>query len=479
MSNLVDQNISSTPDVDVANSDGGLGSTHAQEEPPPSHLALEADFSSFVYLAFAAAHAARPIRDLPSYLKEPQSVASSVVIGHGRSFFVSRKTAPAEPERQITNPLDGMTIGHTVPARPARVIVYKLAQVEFDKAGIPVTAHRTKFASVLLDLLALSHPPLIRHPNIVTLLGLAWSENQVDEGNRIPVPILEYADKGTLDRLERTRSLSGAEKRRICLDVANAIAFVHQCGIIHGDIKSENILMFSGSNYRYTAKLCDFGSSVIGGEEYLDFAPKGTKRWAAPEVRRHTVTRNFLPQIDVYAFGLLAWRLALDGTYPLIRVFVNREEDSSGKSLLSSWLAGKVEDALDDAELDFCIDNGIISKMALKSKWTVHHLTLTLLALPEVQSLRPILEAGNWSDSEIMEKLTATISSDHPFFAHVQDMLLGPMSLYSAIDGVLKNTLHPDPSARNLVAAIAALTRADEQSHMSVMSALKFCQALD
>ena len=90
-------------------------------------------------------------------------------------------------------------------------------------------------------------------------------------------------------------------RHAICLDVAEGISILHKCGVIHGDIKTENILMFESS--RWIAKVADFSHSTLDtGEERK--LPGGTGRYAAPEWQQ-TLKTSAMFQTDIYSYGIL------------------------------------------------------------------------------------------------------------------------------------------------------------------------------
>lgn len=114
------------------------------------------------------------------------------------------------------------------------------------------------------------HEYLRYHPNIVRLLGFSWASDwNSSTGAMYPMLVMEYARFGSLQSLQAlTEPLSFAVKQKLCHDVARGLSILHACGIIHGDLKHENVLVFDNPydeppGQPYLAKLADFGGAVM------------------------------------------------------------------------------------------------------------------------------------------------------------------------------------------------------------------------
>jgi serine/threonine protein kinase len=100
----------------------------------------------------------------------------------------------------------------------------------------------------------------------------------------------------------------------IC-DIADGLTALHNFGVVHGDIKPENILLFENvKKGRPVLKICDFGSTQVDVVS-TDGIRGATEAWLAPEfyLFRKEVHK---PTVDVFSFGLVSCYLASGGMMP-------------------------------------------------------------------------------------------------------------------------------------------------------------------
>ncbi|NJL95670.1 MAG: protein kinase, partial [Anaerolineae bacterium] len=124
--------------------------------------------------------------------------------------------------------------------------------------------------------------------------------------------VMEYLPQGTLDHLLRERGrLPVPLAMQIALDVADALQYAHQHGIVHRDIKPSNILL----DRDFSARLADFGiARFMQEEERLTamFNVVGTPAYIAPETYSFQPTA---PTEDIWALGVTLYEM-LAGTLP-------------------------------------------------------------------------------------------------------------------------------------------------------------------
>lgn len=140
------------------------------------------------------------------------------------------------------------------------------------------------------------------HPNIVRTITKEQDERVGD------CIVLEYVDGTTLDHWLST-SPSRRERKRVVRQILDAMEYFHAQGVIHRDLKPQNILITrNGSN----VKIIDFGLSDSDQYAALKQAA-GTRRYAAPE---QLIDGQKIDQsADIYAFGRLLEEFGLGRTY--------------------------------------------------------------------------------------------------------------------------------------------------------------------
>ena len=169
---------------------------------------------------------------------------------------------------------------------------------------------------ILRELRVLTHPPIRDHENIVSLFSVGWEGDASDVFTKWPVLVQEYADFGTLaNYFEYAPDAAFNVKLGLCSDIAAGLLVLHDSGIVHADLKLENVLVFgAASGVCVTAKLSDFGTAMLPSDSNRA-SQVVTRPWNAPEWQEELPHLKRC-QSDVYSLGLLFWRIALDGRDP-------------------------------------------------------------------------------------------------------------------------------------------------------------------
>ncbi len=144
----------------------------------------------------------------------------------------------------------------------------------------------------------------LEHPNVV----MVFDVGTVPDGR--PFMIMQYVDGQDLDkRIEAAGRLTPDEATRIVLDVARGLEAAHKAGVIHRDVKPENILIASSG----TARVSDFGlaKDLALDPLTLDGHFVGTPLYMAPEGSGKAADHR----VDIYALGVTLY-YALTGVQP-------------------------------------------------------------------------------------------------------------------------------------------------------------------
>jgi serine/threonine protein kinase len=163
-----------------------------------------------------------------STVRSPSSVGT-LLLGEGGSFVVRRVSNSAFAHSLSTwDDTFDKTKGFVVVKQPT---VKNPGEGGFE----------SRLYDAMMELKVSYHDPLRKHPNIVHLHSFMWDIQSNDAIALAPSLIMEYADLGTVSDFQNSKRLTlrSDAKLQMCLDVAEGVSFLHQCGIIHGDIKCE------------------------------------------------------------------------------------------------------------------------------------------------------------------------------------------------------------------------------------------------
>lgn len=124
--------------------------------------------------------------------------------------------------------------------------------------------------------------------------------------------VMPYIERGTLRDLIEQGPMPLEHVAELLEQIASALDFAHEQGIIHRDIKPSNILL-RDDHYIY---LADFGLAKVleGGRDLTQFGSLlGTPEYMAPELSSGPATTSS----DIYALGVLVYQM-VTGTVPFI-----------------------------------------------------------------------------------------------------------------------------------------------------------------
>jgi serine/threonine-protein kinase len=144
----------------------------------------------------------------------------------------------------------------------------------------------------------------LSHPNIVPIYA-------VDERDGLVYFVMALVQGGSVgDRLRKYGALSVAESRRILREVADALAYAHASGVVHRDIKPDNVLLDAESG---RAMVTDFGIARAASDDgdsprlTATGAALGTPAYMSPE--QCAGDREIDGRSDLYSVGIVAYQM--------------------------------------------------------------------------------------------------------------------------------------------------------------------------
>ena len=145
---------------------------------------------------------------------------------------------------------------------------------------------------------------LLSHPNIVKIYDVGFTD-------KIQYIVMEYIDGITLtEYIERQGVLKWRDAVHFTLQILRALQHAHDRGIVHRDIKSQNVMLLADG----TIKVMDFGIARFNRETDKTMSEKaiGSVHYISPEQARGEMTDE---KSDIYSVGVMLYEM-LTGVKP-------------------------------------------------------------------------------------------------------------------------------------------------------------------
>lgn len=151
------------------------------------------------------------------------------------------------------------------------------------------------------------------HKNVVKV----FEAGETNHG--IPFIAMELLQGETLDQILKTnKKFSLEEAASLCVQIAEALEYMHAQGIVHRDIKPANVMLVENEAGQYEVKIFDFGISMSIVEDELDkeLSSSGSLLYATPEqfAEQAPSIRSDVYQLALVCVELMTGKLPFDKT---------------------------------------------------------------------------------------------------------------------------------------------------------------------
>ena len=142
----------------------------------------------------------------------------------------------------------------------------------------------------------------IQHPNVVRIYAVEFDPDLQQQ-----YMVMEYIDGPDLGAVSDKGPMDHARAMRIFAETAAALSAVHENGLVHRDVKPENVLLRNAGTKTEQALLTDFGiAKAVDSQTALTLGAIGTPDYMSPEVAN---LEDATARSDQYALGAILYRM--------------------------------------------------------------------------------------------------------------------------------------------------------------------------
>ncbi|XP_063371718.1 serine/threonine-protein kinase ULK3-like [Cydia amplana] len=145
----------------------------------------------------------------------------------------------------------------------------------------------------------------LSHPHIVAMREFSWDDRNI-------YIITEYCCGGDLSKyIRRYGRVPEKQVLYFLQQLASALKFLREKGVVHMDLKPHNLLLHKGSDGKYILKVADFGFARFLSDESRQKMVRGSPLYMAPEMLHGDYTAS----VDLWSVGVIMYE-CLFGTAP-------------------------------------------------------------------------------------------------------------------------------------------------------------------
>ena len=184
---------------------------------------------------------------------------------------------------------------------------------------------------------------LLSHSNIVKIFDVGFTD-------KIQFIVMEYIDGITLtEYIEKQGALKWRDAVHFILQILKALQHAHDRGIVHRDIKSQNVMLLSDG----TIKVMDFGIARFNRETDKTISEKaiGSVHYISPEQARNEVTdeRSDIYSVGIMLYEMLTGKKPFDGDSPVSIALMHMQSQAKKMTEIAASVPEGLEEITEKA----------------------------------------------------------------------------------------------------------------------------------
>ena len=204
--------------------------------------------------------------------------------------------------------------------------------------------HKYSVLAEIKRAMVFNHPNLIRYYDAIKI----QVPSGYDASNQLQVGIMEYANSGDLNDFMKTFP-SLADIKRVVGGILQGLGYLHEHGVVHRDIKPQNLLVNKEPDGTWVSKIADFGlAKKLSEQKELSSQLLGTMEYMAPEQfnpEKYGIRGILGTNIDLWGLGVILFE-TFTGDLP----FGSRTDGDSHEQVMYNIMRKDLGEGLEDVD---------------------------------------------------------------------------------------------------------------------------------